>query len=90
MAESNSQLKKGDMAPDFVLRDQRGQEFKLSDFRGKKVLLSFHPAAWTRVCSQQMQSLEANQDMFDSLNTVALGLSVDTIPSKKPGLKNWV
>jgi peroxiredoxin len=87
MAENNSQLKNGDMSPDFVLRDQSGQEFKLSDFRGKRVLLSFHPAAWTRVCSQQMQSLEANQDMFDSLNTVAVGLSVDTIPSKKAWAK---
>jgi len=87
MAENNSQLKNGDMAPDFVMRDQSGQEFKLSSFRGKRVLLSFHPAAWTRVCSQQMQSLEANQDMFDSLNTVAVGLSVDTIPSKKAWAK---
>jgi peroxiredoxin len=87
MAENNSQPKNGDMSPDFALRDQSGQEFKLSDFRGKRVLLSFHPAAWTRVCSQQMQSLEANQDMFDSLNTVAVGLSVDTIPSKKAWAK---
>ena len=87
MAESKNQLKKGDMAPDFVLRDQSGQEFKLSDFRGKRVLLSFHPAAWTRVCSQQMQSLEAMKDVFESLNTVAVGLSVDTIPSKKAWAK---
>jgi len=83
MAESRTQLKKGDMAPDFVLRDQGGKEFKLSDFRGKKVLLSFHPLAWTRVCSQQMQSLEENKNVFESLNTVAVGLSVDTAPSKK-------
>jgi peroxiredoxin len=49
MVESKGSLKKGDAAPDFVLRDQAGKEFKLSDFRGKKVLLSFHPAAWTFV-----------------------------------------
>jgi peroxiredoxin len=87
MVEGKSQLKKGDIAPDFVLRDQAGREFKLSDFRGKKVLLSFHPAAWTLVCSQQMQSLEANQDLFLSLNTVAVGVSVDTIPSKRAWAK---
>jgi peroxiredoxin len=75
------------MAPDFVLRDQGGKEFKLSDFRGKRVLLSFHPAAWTRVCSLQMQSLEANKDVFESLNTVAVGVSVDTIPSKRAWAK---
>lgn len=89
MAESKNQLKKGDTAPDFVLRDQSGKEFKLSDFRGKRVLLSFHPAAWTRVCSLQMQSLEENKDVFESLNTVAVGVSVDTIPSKKPGPGSW-
>jgi peroxiredoxin len=87
MGEGKSQLKKGDVAPDFVLRDQASKEFKLSDFRGEKVLLSFHPAAWTLVCSQQMQALEANQDLFQSLNTVAVGVSVDTIPSKRAWAK---
>lgn len=87
MADSKSRLKNGDVAPDFILRDQSGKEFKLSDFRGKRVLLSFHPAAWTRVCSLQMQSLEANKDVFESLNTVAVGLSVDTIPSKRAWAK---
>jgi peroxiredoxin len=87
MAERKSRLKNGDVAPDFVLRDQGGKEFKLSDFRGKRVLLSFHPAAWTRVCSLQMQSLEANKDIFESLNTVAVGVSVDTIPSKRAWAK---
>jgi peroxiredoxin len=83
VVETKGQLKIGDTAPDFVLRDQAGKEFKLSDFGGKKVLLSFHPAAWTSVCTDQMQSLEANQEKFKSLNTVAVGISVDTIPSKK-------
>jgi peroxiredoxin len=87
MADSKSRVKNGDVAPDFVLRDQGGKEFKLSDFRGKRVLLSFHPAAWTRVCSLQMQSLEANKDVFESLNTVAVGVSVDTIPSKRAWAK---
>jgi peroxiredoxin len=87
MADSKSRLKNGDVAPDFILRDQSGKEFKLSYFRGKRVLLSFHPAAWTRVCSLQMQSLEANKDVFESLNTVAVGVSVDTIPSKRAWAK---
>ena len=39
--------------------------------------------AWTDVCAKQMQSLEANKEAFDSLNTVAVGLSVDSTPSKK-------
>jgi peroxiredoxin len=68
---------------DFTLKDQKDREVNLSDFTGKKVLLSFHPLAWTRVCSEQMKSLEDNHERFSALNTVALGLSVDTVPSKK-------
>ena len=87
MVERKSQLKIGDMAPDSVLRDQNGKEFKLSDFRGKRVLLSFHPLAGTRVCAEQMQSLEANKDVFESLNTIPVGLSVDSVPTKKAWAK---
>lgn len=83
MKERNSPIQKGETAPDFTLRDHNGEEFKLSDSRGKKVLLSFHPLAWTDICARQMQSLEANADTFASLNTVAVGVSVDSIPSKK-------
>jgi peroxiredoxin len=73
----------GDKAPDFVLMDHKEQEFRLSDFKGKRVLLSFHPLAWTPVCAKQMQSLERNQNNFEELNTVAVGLSIDTVPSKE-------
>jgi peroxiredoxin len=76
-------LKVGDNARDFTLEDQNESVFKLSDFKGKKVLLSFHPLAWTSVCAEQMKSLEKNKNAFDSLNTVAVGVSVDTVPSKK-------
>lgn len=75
-------IKGGDKALDFSLKDQHSKEFRLSEFKGKKVLLSFHPLAWTKVCARQMQSLEKNREVFDKLNTVALGLSVDTVPSK--------
>jgi peroxiredoxin len=76
-------LKKGSKAKNFALPDQNGKEFKLSSLKGKKVLLSFHPLAWTGVCAEQMKSLEANKKAFDSLNAVAVGVSVDTVPSKK-------
>lgn len=83
----------GKKAKDFALKDQNGKEFKLSQFSGKRVLLSFHPLAWTDICSKQMQSLEQNKGNLDSLNTVALGMSVDPVPSKKAwaeslGIKN--
>ncbi len=75
--------KKGEDAANFVLLDQNEEEFKLSSFKGKRVLLSFHPLAWTYVCAEQMKSLEKNKPSFDSLNTVAVGVSVDSVPSKK-------
>ena len=76
-------VKTGVAAKDFTLSDQDDKDVKLSDFKGKKVVLSFHPLAWTSVCAEQMQSLEKNLDRFKELNTVALGISVDTVPSKK-------
>lgn len=77
----------GDMAPDFTLKDNRGETVTLSALRGKKVLLSWHPLAWTKVCAEQMKSLEANLGEFDKLNTVPLGLSVDAYPSKNAWAK---
>jgi len=76
-------IKVGDMAPDFSLKDNREQTVRLSDFRGKKVLLSWHPLAWTAVCTDQMRSLEVNWEKFQNLNTIPLGLSVDSVPCKK-------
>lgn len=76
-------FKAGDKASDFILKDHKGEEFRLSNFKCKKILLSFHPLAWTKVCAKQMQSLERYQVDFEELNTVAVGLSVDTVPSKK-------
>lgn len=88
-----NKLKVGDKARIFSLADQNDKEFTLAGLKGKKVLLSFHPLAWTTVCSKQMKSLEDNKGVFDSLNTVAVGVSIDTVPSKKAwadslGIKN--
>ncbi len=86
-------VKKGDKAKDFTLSDHDGKEMRLSDLKGRRVLLSFHPLAWTPVCADQMKSLEKNHKKFEKLNTIALGISVDTVPSKKAwakelGIKN--
>jgi peroxiredoxin len=77
----------GSKAPDFILKDQDGKPVQLAELKGKKVLLSFHPLAWTRVCAEQMKSLEANYEQFEKLNSIALGLSVDAVPSKKAWAK---
>ena len=77
----------GDMAPDFTLKDNRVQDVSLSEYRGKKVLLSWHPLAWTAVCAQQMKSLEDNLAEFEKFNTVPLGISIDSYPSKNAWAK---
>ena len=76
-------LNVGDVAPDFTLKDQNGNPVTLSSLRGKKVVLSWHPLAWTGLCRVQMQDLEKHKQDFDGMNTVALGLSVDSSASKK-------
>jgi peroxiredoxin len=75
-------IKVGDLAPEFSLKDNSKEIVNLSDYKGKRVLLSWHPQAWTSVCTDQMRALEANWDRFQTLNTVPLGMSVDAIPCK--------
>lgn len=82
-----SKIAVGDIAPDFVLKDNRVQDIRLSDYRGKKVLLSWHPLAWTGVCAEQMKALEANLAEFEKYNTVPLGMSIDSYPSKNAWAK---
>jgi len=81
-------LKVGDVAPEFKLKDQNGDEISLSGFKGKKVLLSFHPLAWTGVCETQMKNLDLKYDELGKFNVVPLGISVDTSPSKKAWAQN--
>ncbi len=81
-------LKAGDIAPDFTLCDHHDRPFRLQELQGKKVLLAFHPLAWTHVCSQQMKDLEAAREELGSLNAVAVGLSVDSVPCKHAWAKS--
>ena len=81
-------VKKGKVVKDLGLKDQDGQEFRLADCKGKRVLLSFHPLAWTRICALQMQSLEKSKKALDKLGAVAVGLSVDSVPCKAAWAKS--
>lgn len=76
-------IKVGEVAIDFSLKDQNEKLFTLSENKGKKVLLSFHPLAWTSVCAEQMKRLEERYDKFVELNVEPIGISVDPLPSKK-------
>lgn len=75
-------------APNFALNDHKKKSFHLSGYKDRRVLLSFHPLAWTSVCAQQMKDLEANHDIFKQLNAVAVGVSIDTVPSKEAWAKS--
>jgi peroxiredoxin len=76
-------IKVGASAPDFSLKDQHDREVRLSELRGKKVVIGFHPLAWTKVCAEQMLDLERHKAEFDRLGAVAFGISVDSVPSKR-------
>ena len=78
----------GTKAPDFTLKDQNGKTVKLSKLKGKKVLLSFKPLAWTSVCQDHIKLLEENHLRFDKLNTIAFGIGVDSVPSNKAWAKS--
>ncbi len=75
-------IKVGDIAPLFEVEDNHEQMVRLSDLRGRKVLLAFHPLAWTSVCTDQMRALEVNYERFQEINVVPLGFSVDSVPCK--------
>lgn len=82
---TDSQLKVavGDQAPDFTLPAVSGGRVSLSDYRGKKnVLLSFVPAAWTPVCSDQWPGYNLARSLFESHDTVLLGVTVDNTPTQ--------
>ncbi len=78
----NKRIEVGDLISDFSLKDQDKTDWILSAFKGKRVLLSFHPLAWTSVCADQMRCLERDMAVFDSLDTVPVGISVDSVPCK--------
>jgi len=78
----------GLQAPEFVLADQHGDKVNLKELQGRKVILSFHPLAFTPVCAKQMKALEENREEFEKHNAVALGLSIDSVPGKHAWAKD--
>lgn len=76
-------LTAGQEAPDFELRTHKGGTVKLSDFRGKKkVVVAFHPLAFTPVCANQMRGYESDLAEFEKSEAAVLGISIDAQPAK--------
>ncbi len=80
--DSTLKVKVGELAPDFTLPSVSGKPVTLSQYRGKKnVVISFVPAAWTPVCSDQWPGYNIVKSLFDEKEAVLLGITVDNIPT---------
>ncbi|HCY86646.1 MAG TPA: peroxiredoxin, partial [Desulfobacteraceae bacterium] len=80
--DSRLKVSEGQMAPDFSLRAVSGKPVSLSDFKGKQnVLISFVPAAWTPVCSDQWPGYNLARPLFEKRDTTLLGITTDNIPT---------
>jgi len=79
--DSQLKVKAGQLAPDFSLPAVSGKRISLSQYRGKNVVISFVPAAFTPVCSNQWPGYGLVKDLFEENEAVLLGISVDNIPT---------
>lgn len=71
-------LNEGDIAPDFTTKDQSGNDVKLSDFKGKRVVLYFYPKDDTPGCTKEACSLRDSFDVFEEKGIKILGVSTDS------------
>lgn len=65
-------------APDFELYITPDQKIRLSDLRGKRVILAFYPADWSPVCGNQMNLYNEMEEYFSQYNAQLMGISVDS------------
>lgn len=72
-----AELKPGDLAPDFALPSQSGETVRLSDYRGKRVVLYFYPKDDTPGCTAQACTFRDNYVEIEEKNAVVLGISAD-------------
>ncbi len=74
-------LQAGQKAPDFVLQNQQGNEVRLSDHLGKKVVLYFYPRDNTPGCTRQACAFAQAYDVFRQKGVVVIGVSKDSVAS---------
>jgi peroxiredoxin (alkyl hydroperoxide reductase subunit C) len=80
--DSTLKVKSGQAAPDFTLPAISGEKVRLSQYRGKKnVVISFVPAAFTPVCSDQWPGYNMARGLFEQHDAILLGITVDSIPT---------
>ena len=72
-------LQPGNPAPEFELYDSEKKIHRLSDYRGRNVLLLFFPLAFTSVCTAELCDVRDQMKIYEGVNAVPLGISVDSI-----------
>lgn len=72
-------LQVGQQAPDFSLMSNEKKEIRLSDQKGKNIVLLFFPLAFTSVCTAELCSVRDNIAMYNGLNAQVYGISVDSL-----------
>ena len=78
MPKDKGDLKVGDKAPNFTLKDANGNSYTLSDYRGKSpVVVYFYPKAGTSGCTKEACGIRDNKNKFKENNIKVLGISVD-------------
>ncbi|MCA1817726.1 MAG: peroxiredoxin [Acidobacteria bacterium] len=78
----------GESAPDFALRDGEGREWRLSDNRGRVVVLLFYPGDETPVCTRQLCSVRDNWEEYRATGAEVVGISTDSEESHKRFAEN--
>jgi peroxiredoxin Q/BCP len=78
-----AKIKEGQLAIDFTLPDQNGKLHKLSDYKGKWILLYFYPKDDTPGCTKEACVIRDAFPNFKKLKTVVFGISVDSVESHK-------
>jgi len=81
MAETKSVVSEGKKAPDFTALDDRGEKIKLSDFKGRNVVLFFYPKDDTPGCTVEACSFRDALPRFEGIDAVVLGISPDSVKS---------
>src|SRR3954447_15990522 len=76
-----AKLKAGDPAPDFALPGTGDKTYRLSDYRGRKLVLAFYPGDFTAVCTKQFCSYRDQSDKLDGLGADVLGISPQSVES---------
>ncbi|HEX6456051.1 MAG TPA: peroxiredoxin [Solirubrobacterales bacterium] len=76
----------GDPAPDFELPGTGGRTYRLSEYRGRNVILAFYPGDATTVCTKQFCSYRDQGDRLDALDAEVLGISPQSVDSHE----HWV